>query len=428
MSATSGVPAVILLGRLATLARHARLIREARRRGYAPIAVVGYAADAARLAVARARPGHPLADLADAVGVPDAAVDTVVAAVQPVLRTRPIAAVLSTGEPFLEPAAVLAELLDLPGPGWAAARICRNKLLQRTRLPWISPRWRPAAPLDVDGFGGVGFPAVVKPAGRFQSSGVRAVRDPAELADALAALPAGETVLVEERVDGREYSVEALVREGRIIWSGVTGKETNENHRGSFFTELSHTSPACGLTGPEHEALLTANAEVLRGVDVRTAMTHAEFRLTDDGPVLMEVAARAPGDGITLMWELATGVPLEPVLLDLALGVPTGYPEPRRRVHHRYLPHPRGRLRDVAADVPVHWLTRDDRWPEPEPSPATAPPRCHAVLVSRLPGDLLGEQSDSTQRSVSVLVDAPLEQSVEAVAAAVAARVRVDVQ
>jgi biotin carboxylase len=397
------------MGDLVVLARQGRLIQEARRRGYAALAVVSTGTDLGRLAAARADSTHPLSDLTEVVQVADAQIATVLPAVQPLLRTYDVLGVISVGEVFVEPVGVLADCLGLPGTGSAAALMCRNKLLQRTAVPEFSPRWQVVPVAERAGFSlpENEFPAVVKPAGRFYSSGVRQVYNQAELSDALSVFGADEISLVEERVVGREFSVEALVQGGEVFWSAVTGKETNE-HESDFFTELTHTSPA-SIEPEAEKALLAANTEILRRVGIRDGITHAEYRLTTDGAVLMEVAARLPGDAITFLWELATGEPFEPVMLDLALGVPASYPAPHRRARQHFLDHPHGVLRDVVADgVEVSWPGRDDRWPALTPAPAGAPAEPRAVLVGRLPGDLLGSQKDSGHRSASVIVDAPL--------------------
>ncbi|MFD9405630.1 acetyl-CoA carboxylase biotin carboxylase subunit family protein [Streptomyces sp. NPDC059989] len=402
--------AVLFMGDLVVLARQGRLIQEARSRGLAALAVVSTDTDLERLAAARADASHPLSGLTDVVQVADARIATVIPSVQPLLRSYDVRGVISVGEVFVEPVGVLADCLGLPGTGSAAAVICRNKLLQRTTVPEFSPRWEvvPVADRGTFALPAEHFPAVVKPAGRFYSSGVRQVYDQAELTEALSVFGEEEISLVEARVVGREFSVEALVQGGEVFWSGVTGKETNE-HESDFFTELSHTSPA--PLGPEEEAaLIAANTEILRRVGVRDGITHAEYRLSADGVVLMEVAARLPGDAITFLWELATGEPFEPVMLDLALGEPASYPAPRRRARQHFLDHPHGVLKDVTADgVEVSWPSRDDRWPLLTPVAAEDPAEPRAVLVGRLPGDLLGSQRDSGHRSASVIVDAPLD-------------------
>ncbi|MCX3061848.1 ATP-grasp domain-containing protein [Streptomyces beihaiensis] len=402
--------AVLLMGDLVVLARQGRLVRETISRGLVPLAVVSTDTDLARLDAARSDASHCLHGLAEVVQVDDARITSVLPAVQPLLGRYDVRAVLSVGEVFVEPVGVLADCLGLPGSGSAAAVICRNKLLQRTAVPEFSPRWQvvPVAQRASFTLPDEAFPAVVKPAGRFYSSGVTEVAGQDELTAALAEFGDDEISLVESRVTGPEFSVEAFVQDGEVLWSGVTAKETNEE-QGPYFTELSHTSPAL-LDEADEAALIRANTQILRRVGVRDGMTHGEYRLTSDGVVLMEIAARLPGDAITFLWELATGEPVEPVMLDLALGIPARFPAPRRRARQQFVDHPHGVLRDVTADgTEVSWPSRDDRWPLMAPVDADAEPGTRGVLVGRLPGDVLGEQLHSGHRSVSVVVDARLD-------------------
>jgi hypothetical protein len=53
----------------------------------------------------------------------------------------------------------------------------------------------------------------------------------------------------------------------------------------------------------------------------------------------------------------------------------------------------------------------------PRPVPADAPPGPRAVLVTRMPGDILGPQIDGEQRSGSLLFDAPLDLPTDSLAA-----------
>jgi phosphoribosylamine-glycine ligase len=88
----------------------------------------------------------------------------------------------------------------------------------------------------------VDFPAVVKPVGRHSSSGVAMVDDLDSLRQQLTTYPEHETLLVETKVIGQEYSVESLVQHGEVIFSSATRKDTNDTHT-SNFVELAHTVP-----------------------------------------------------------------------------------------------------------------------------------------------------------------------------------------
>jgi hypothetical protein len=427
----SAPAAVLVFGGVGVLARHARLFAEARSRGYAVLAVTtGGPGTGALLTGFRDDPGHPLAALTDWVVLDDAVVETVVAAVTARFADYRIAAVVSCGEIFVEACGQLADLWGLPGSGLRAARVCRNKLLQRRYLAEFSPRSVHLAAGDREAAADLvpGYPAVVKPTGRMSSSGVRRVGDAAELAAAVAAVRPGEGLLLEEVVDGPEFSVEALVRDGEVFWENVTGKLTNDAES-PYFTELRHVVPAAGLDDDALAALLDANRRVLARLEFGTGITHAEFRLQPGrGPVLMEVAARVPGDGITWLLHLATGVPIEPVLLDLALGEPAAYPAVSRRAAHQYLEGPPGRLTGVRCDAgPEPVPMSAGVWPDPVPLAPSDPARTAAVFAWLDPGTVLGALRDSGDRVASVAVDLPLDADVEPVIAAAVARVRIDV-
>jgi hypothetical protein len=226
-------------------------------------------------------------------------------------------------------------------------------------------------------------------------------------------------------VEGPEFSVESLVQGGQVLWAGVTRKTTSEADS-SFFTEIGHVSPADGLTVAQESALLAASADVVGGLALEDGMAHCELRLAEN-PVLMEVAVRMP-PAISPLWWLATGEPLESVVVGIAMGIPASYPPPSRRACRIWPDPPRGRLLAVTCEAAeVRWATADQRWPQVHPVPAAAPARCCAVLVSRRLGDMLGPISDNTSRVASVIVDAPLDAPLDELGKAAVDAVRIEV-
>ena len=401
-------PAVIVMSDLAALARQYRLIVDIAERGLAPLVIVGPSTDLVRLTGHIGDVAHPLSRIAAVRQLPGPEVGAVLASVQDWITNFDVRGVICSGEVYVDPAGFLAEALALPGPGTWAARVCRDKVMQRVVLRAHGPSWRAFAPHERDTAMSDVYPCVVKPAGRMFSSGVIRVSNDAELRAALTAYGPDETILVEELVTGPEFSVEALVHRGELLWSGVTAKITNEDS-GPYFTEIGHTSPA-KLPLPESDALIAANAAVLKTLRFDSGITHAEFRLCDGQPVLMEVAARLPGDAIMMMWHLATGQPLEPAMVDLALGVRPDYPAPTRRAVQRFVQHRPGRLTDVRyPGQTVSWIADDGYWPTVAPADVAAPARCVSVMVGLRRGTVLGPLNESNGRSASVVVDLPWE-------------------
>ncbi|MFE2458106.1 ATP-grasp domain-containing protein [Streptomyces sp. NPDC059402] len=383
---------------------------------------------------ASADPHHPAAAIDEFafidgdVGVENSFLPGAVAAARRWRETYRIVGVCAVGETQVEPTGLLADALGVPTPGLRATRACRSKYLQRWYLPEFSPSCLivPAegrGDVDADA---VRYPAVVKPAGRHSSSGVETVRDPGELRARLGAFPPQETVLVEDKVVGQEYSVESLVQNGRTVFASVTRKDTTDAHALTF-VELSHTVPS---DLPDHDAtLLDANARMLTALDFQDGVSHAEWRIDTDGrPVLMEVAARAPGDGLCVLYELATGAPLESEIIRIALGEPSAYPAPVRVARQVYLEHSPGTLLDVTVrdfDVAPRWVGEGGLWPRIEPGAADDAPALRAVLVHQHRGALLGELRSSEERAVSFFIDAPTVAELDALEARVRAAVTV---
>jgi biotin carboxylase len=180
---------------------------------------------------------------------------------------RHVQAVIPGIEYAVEAAAAVAARLARPGASPAAARILRDKLLLRqvsSAAGIANPAWAEArSPEDVvrfmtasgaaTGRSVTGRRSVLKPANRQASLGVCFLDDPhdvdgawAETVNAdegpqLAGRPMRWRYLVEERIDGPEFSVEAFVRDGNVGFANITEKIVDA---GSHPVELGHVIPA----------------------------------------------------------------------------------------------------------------------------------------------------------------------------------------
>ncbi|MEV0224553.1 ATP-grasp domain-containing protein [Streptomyces sp. NPDC050704] len=326
-------------------------------------------------------------------------------------RTRySVVGVYAVGEILVEQTGILADALGLASPGVRATKVCRSKYLQRWYLDEWSPHSTvvPAAERQSVDPAAIPLPAVVKPAGRHSSSGVVTVTSAGELGELLDSYPATENLLIEEKVVGQEFSVETLVQRGRAVFSSVTKKETTESSSRTF-VELSHSVPSA--LSDEEKLLLTANDKMLEQLEFSDGIAHAEWRVTSDRrPRLMEVAARTPGDGLLVLYQLATGVPLEPEIIKVALQEPASYPKPHRFTRQVYLEHTAGVLEDVEFDWPgvgLQWLGESGLWPHIAPGAPDDPATVRAVFVLKDRGSTLGPLRDSDDRAVTFFIDAP---------------------
>jgi biotin carboxylase len=235
-------------------------------------------------------------------------------------------AVLAFSEPQVLAAAWVQHRLGLPGPSLPAAQASRDKAIQRVLLrragvgqPDFHIATAPAAALD---WARSRYPVVVKQLRGAGSTGVRLARHERELQPLLTAGWAAETMLVEEYVDAPEYSVEALVQEGRVRFSNVTAKQTSGPPE---FVELGHQVPA-PLPAPERAALAETLAAAVTALGVDTALVHLELRWDRGRARVMETALRTPGDYLVDLLCLAYQHDFYESMVRLALGEPVEVP------------------------------------------------------------------------------------------------------
>lgn len=252
-------------------------------------------------------------------------------------------AVLGFAEPHVLATAILQHRLGVPGPGLDAATVSRNKAMQRgefDRAGLPQPAHRHTVRLsDAAEWALERLPVVVKPVSMQGSTGVERVDTPEQWRDAVRRRDDEGPLLVEGYVEGPEYSVEALVRDGQVLFTNLTRKETTGT---PFFVELFHEAGH----GARHPVLRKAADELCRGVvaalRLGTGIAHLEFRArADDDLVIMEVAVRTPGDHILEIISLAHDFDVYEACLRMALGEPPRLPpagrEPARSAGSLFL-------------------------------------------------------------------------------------------
>jgi len=236
----------------------------------------------------------------------------------------------STDEQSVVAAATLAAALGLPGAGVAAAEIFADKLLLRRTAAaagLANPRWyevRDQAEFAARAgeFADRGF--VLKPSARSGSQGVLRLDRSDDLAAAWAQCttsrgrlriepPPPTGYLIEERLYGPEVSVECLARDGAVGFSNITAKHVLP---GRHPVEIGHVLPA-RLDAAVSRRLVAAMRVLVAATGFGSGVLHGEWILVDDWPVLVECAARHPGDRITNLISRAYGVPFVAACADV---------------------------------------------------------------------------------------------------------------
>ena len=166
----------------------------------------------------------------------------------------------------------------------------------------------------------IGYPVALKIARSSGSRGVYRIPDESGLRQFWSAARGHQrdgNLLIEEWLDGPEISVEGVCRRKQVTVVQVTDKSV---FPGPFPVESGHTQPSqfLPLQGAEIAGAVTAGIHAL-GLD--ECGFHAELKMTQSGPRIIEIGARLGGDRIsTHLTPLSTGVDLVSAAIDVALG------------------------------------------------------------------------------------------------------------
>jgi biotin carboxylase len=247
-------------------------------------------------------------------------------------------------------AARIAERTGLPHPiSPQTAVFATNKLRQRERLggdgvpqphSWVVGGEDP--PPDVSG------PVVVKAPDRQGQKGLTLVTDPAELAAAIETargVARNGLALVEELVEGPEVTVVGFSAGGTFTALAVTDRVVAEPP--AFGVALAHVWPSQAGDSAAQVAEAAVSA-----LGIENGPSYTQLRIAHDGPKVIEVAARLGGGHDAELVQAATGVDLNGLAIDAALGLPLSPPRPQKLVGGavtRFLVAPPGVLARVEA-------------------------------------------------------------------------------
>jgi biotin carboxylase len=164
------------------------------------------------------------------------------------------------------------------------------------------------------------FPALVNPVDSSGSRGVVSCADPGKLHSAVAeslTFSHRGRVVVEEHLDGRHLTIEALVVDGEIAFHAVTERTITPP---PLFVTTAHLMPV-ELPAEVAAALPDMLAAVCAELGYRTGPLTFDAVLGRDGKLyLIEMGARMGGNGIAEVVESCYGVDLMAATMSLAVG------------------------------------------------------------------------------------------------------------
>jgi biotin carboxylase len=277
---------------------------------------------------------------------------------------HPLAAVVGVDDVTAPAAAAIAERLGLRASAPAAVDATRDKYQMRQCLAAAGvpvPRFR-RIPLDeqpLRASRGVEYPCVLKPLTLSASRGVIRANNPDQFIAAFERIrallrrddvsvtgDAASYLLAEEYVPGLEVALEGLLTANELHTLALFDKP--DPLEGPFFEETIYVTPSRLPSGVQ-DAMRKTSAAACAALGLSEGPIHAELRFNDDGPWVLEVAARSIGGLCSRTLRFGTGMTLEEIILRHALGWPIASLERERRAAGvMMIPIPRaGRLDGV---------------------------------------------------------------------------------
>lgn len=249
-------------------------------------------------------------------------------------KERGLDGVFTAGTDFSTTVAWVAAQLGLPGISYEAALNASDKALMRKVFDAcgvpspvfaaIGAEDDPKSVLtDLD------LPLVIKPVDNMGARGVRRVDSVEELeAAAREAIKLSRTskVIVERYIEGPEFSLDALVYQGKIILCGNADRHIRFP---PYFVEMGHTMPSDFSKDVKTQVEQTF-FQGIRALEIDNGAAKGDIKFSQDGPVVGEIAARLSG-GYMSGWTYpyASGVIVTEGALNIAVGLPPGNLEPK---------------------------------------------------------------------------------------------------
>jgi len=249
-------------------------------------------------------------------------------------KRYPIAAVVGVDDDTAIVAATIAQKLGLKGNPIQAVTAARDKHQQRELLAKAGvpiPRFM-LRKLDEDPAAiarTITYPCVLKPPRLSASRGVIRANNAQSFVAAHGRLKAivgepGAAFLIEEFIPGYEVAVEGLVVNRRLHVLAVFDKPDPLD--GPFFEETIYVTPSTVPAGLQ-AAIRDCADRAVRALGITDGPIHAELRYNENGPWLIELAARPIGGRCSAVLKFGDGgkgksVTLEEIILRHALGMP----------------------------------------------------------------------------------------------------------
>lgn len=223
----------------------------------------------------------------------------------------------------------VAEKMGLCGNSMRCTEISTNKYLMRKAfeeygvpVPKFTVCNETADLSAID----MAYPCIVKPTDRSGSRAITKVTAKEQLSEAVAAAVEQsfeKKAVIEEFIEGNEYSCECITQNGVHHFLAITKKFTTG---APHFIETGHRQPS---DIPENmtDSIVSQIFRALDALEIKNSASHTEFKLDKNGTVrIIEIGARMGGDCIgSDLVRLSTGYDFVKMVIDTACGDPIDF-------------------------------------------------------------------------------------------------------
>jgi len=235
-----------------------------------------------------------------------------------VAKKYKINGIVTTSDYPVRTVAYVCKNFKIKGLSESVAKACTNKYLLRKKLSenritcpmyWKVENLKELSSIEKD----ILFPVIVKPVDSSASRGVAKVSNCKKLKNAFKSAKIysrNGAVIIEQFLEGNEYSVESLTQNGKTVVVGITEKTISSGN--SYFVEERHIIPA-NIKPKEKEEIERLIPRVIKAIGLDNCGTQ--------GPVIIEIGARLGGDFITSdLVPLSTGVNMLRNIINISIG------------------------------------------------------------------------------------------------------------
>ena len=219
----------------------------------------------------------------------------------------------------------VAEKLGLPGNSLKCTKKSTNKYEMRKAFKEAgvaTPGFEiVSSPKDIEKLNDMEYPLIVKPTDRSGSRAITKIYKKEELEEAISKAIENsfeKKAIVEEYIEGNEFSAEGITYNGEHKFLTITRKATTG---APHFIETGHIEPA-GLSKEMEEKIYNELTKALTALQITNSATHSEFKITPNGDVrIIEIGARMGGDCIgSDLVQISTGYDFVKMVIDVAMG------------------------------------------------------------------------------------------------------------